>query len=126
MSRDYLTVEDVLEIHADQVERYGGAHGLRDRAGLEAAVARHRSGYYDGLVPEAAALWESLSQNHPFIDGNKRTSFSSANRFLRLNGREITAGHQQAWVFISGAFERREVNFKTLEAWLRANTRERS
>ena len=54
MSRDYLTVEDVLDIHADQIARYGGASGVRDKAGLEAAVARPRSGYEAWLRENSA------------------------------------------------------------------------
>jgi death-on-curing protein len=67
---DYLTVIEVLAIHEDQIERYGGKHGVRDRGLLEAALFRPQTGYYADILEEAAALWESLSQNHPFIDGN--------------------------------------------------------
>jgi death-on-curing protein len=77
---DYLTVVEVLAIHDDQIERYGGASGLRDRGLLEAAIFRPQTGYYADLIEEAAALWESLSQNHPFIDGNKRTASSALSR----------------------------------------------
>jgi death-on-curing protein len=66
---DFLTLADVLAIHDDQIERYGGSHGLRDAGLLEAALFRPQTGYYDGLIEESAALWESLAQNHPFIDG---------------------------------------------------------
>lgn len=123
MSRDYLTVDYVLQIHAEQIERYGGSAGVRYRAGLEAAVARHRSGYYENVIQEAAALWESLSQNHPCVDGNKRTAFSATNRFLGLNDMRITASPDRAYAFISDAFERRQMGFETLEAWLSANTK---
>ena len=74
---DYLTVADVLAIHADQIERYGGSHGLRDEGQLVAALFRPQTGYYADLIAEAAALWESQSQNHPFVDGNKRTAFAA-------------------------------------------------
>ncbi|WP_317135218.1 type II toxin-antitoxin system death-on-curing family toxin [Nguyenibacter vanlangensis] len=72
---DYLTVIEVLAIHDDQIGRYGGATGIRDRGLLEAALFRPQTGYYADLIDEAAALWESLSQNHPFIDGNRRTAW---------------------------------------------------
>ena len=62
---DYLTVVEVLAIHDDQIERYGGASGVRDRGLLEAAIFRPQSGYYADLIEEAAALWESLSQPPP-------------------------------------------------------------
>ena len=83
MSFDYVLVEDILAIHEDQIERYGGAHGIRDPGLLEAALFRPQTGYYDTLIDEAAALWESLSQNHPFVDGNKRTAFAATFVFLR-------------------------------------------
>jgi death-on-curing family protein len=78
----YLTVAEVLAMHADQIERYGGSQGVRDQGLLEAALYRPQTGYYAGLIEEAAALWESLAQNHPFIDGNKRTAFAATYTFL--------------------------------------------
>jgi death on curing protein len=77
---DYVTVAEALAIHADQIERYGGSAGVRDFGLLEAALFRPQTGYYPGLIEEAAALWESLSQNHPFVDGNERTAFAIASR----------------------------------------------
>ena len=61
MSYDYIQIEDVLAIHSDQIERYGGSQGLRDPGLLEAALFRPQTGYYQSLIHEAAALWESLS-----------------------------------------------------------------
>ena len=79
-------------MHADQLERYGGANGVRDHGLLEAALYRPQTGSYGDLVEEAAALWESLSQNHPFIDGNKRTAFAAEYTFLAINRARLTAG----------------------------------
>ena len=126
MSRDYLTRDDVLAIHAEQIERYGGADGLRDSGQLDAAIARPQSGYYADIQQEAAALWESLSQNHPFIDGNKRTAFSATYRFLALNHVDITADHEQAWAFLSEAYETGGMKFAALDQWIRENTGHRS
>jgi len=67
----YLSIIDVVAIHDLQIERFGGADGLRDPGALESALFRPQSGYYKDIIQEAAALWESLSQNHPFVDGNK-------------------------------------------------------
>ena len=61
---DYLTVCEVLEIHKDQIDCYGGMHGLRDLGLLESALSRPRVWYYSDLVQSAAALWESLAQNY--------------------------------------------------------------
>jgi hypothetical protein len=71
---DYLTVAEVLAMHADQIARYGGSHGVRDQGLLDAALYRPQTGYYADLIEEAAALWESLGQNHPFI-GQQAHSF---------------------------------------------------
>jgi death on curing protein len=67
---DFLTLAEVVAIHGDQIERYGGFAGVRDFGLLEAALFRPQTGYYADLIEEAAALWESLAQNHPFTDGN--------------------------------------------------------
>ena len=74
---DYLTVVEVLAMHADQIERYGSTQGVRDQGLLEAALFRPQTGYYADLIEEAGALWESLARNHPFIDVNKRTAFAA-------------------------------------------------
>ena len=79
---DYVTLVEALAIHADQIERYGGLAGVRDQGLLEGALFRPQTGYYPDLIEEAAALWESLSQNHPFVDGNKRTAFAITYTFL--------------------------------------------
>lgn len=70
----YPTVDEVIAVHVRLIAQFGGSLGIRDRGALESAIARPQSGYYANIIQEAAALWESLSQNHPFIDGNKRTA----------------------------------------------------
>ena len=95
---DYLTLPEALAMHADQIERYGGSPGLRDPGLLESALYRPQTGYYADLVEEAAALWESLAQNHPFIDGNKRTAFAATYTFLAINGARLTAFWSSAQV----------------------------
>src|SRR5216117_2653754 len=69
---EYVTTADALFFHKQLIERYGGAPGLRDAGALESALHRPQTGYYDTLVHEAAALLESLVQNHPFVDGFER------------------------------------------------------
>src|SRR5579863_7258100 len=119
---DYLTVAEVLAIHEDQVELYGGSQGVRDLGLLEAALFRPQTGYYSDLIQEAAALWESFSQNHPFIDGNKRTAFAATDVFLRINGIFITADPESAYADLIGLYESGRFTFTELEGWLRANT----
>src|SRR5438046_8124235 len=116
---DYLTVIEVLAIHDNQIERYGGASGIRDRGLLEAALFRPQTGYYADLVEQAAALWESLSQNHPFIDGNKRTAFAATYTFLAINGAGLTATAHETYVFVAALYEGNEISFDKLVPWLR-------
>jgi death on curing protein len=120
--RDYLTLDDVLALHRELINRWGGTHGIRDPGLLEAALYRPQTGYYASLIDEAAALWESLSQNHAFIDGNKRVAFAATFTFLRINGLVITAGDADTEAFVVDLYERREVRFESLRVWLLANT----
>lgn len=118
---DYLTVIEVLSIHDDQIERYGGTPGLRDAGLLEAALFRPQTGHYADLIEEAAALWESLAQNHPFIDGNKRSAFAVTYTFLVINGARLTADADEIYRFISGLYEAGSFKFEHLVRWLRAH-----
>lgn len=122
MTRDYLTVAEVRAMHADLIARYGGASGVRDPGQLEAAVFRPQTGYYPDLIAEAAALWESLSQNHPFIDGNKRTAFAAVYTFLAINGVRITADAEGTWRFLQELYAGGGIRHAALEHWLRLNT----
>lgn len=125
MRRQYLCLSEVVAIHSHQIEVYGGLHGERDRGAIEAAIARPQSGYYHDLVEEAAAFWESLAQNHPFLDGNKRAAFACTVTFLRINGADFAPGKAEVIDFILGLYEQDNFCFAELEPWLRANTRER-
>jgi death-on-curing protein len=115
---DYLTVTEVMAMHADQIERYGGSHGIRDQGLLEAALFRTQTGYYAGLIEEAAALWESLAQNHPFIDGNKRTAFAATYTFLAINGARLTADAEETYAFVAALYEANQFRFDKLVPWL--------
>lgn len=118
---DYLTAIEVLAIHADQINRYGGSAGVRDLGLLEAALFRPQTGYYADLIEEAAALWESLAQNHAFIDGNKRTAFAVSYTFLAINGARIMADAEETYAFIIGLYGSGAFAFDRLTVWLRAN-----
>jgi len=119
---DYLTQVEVLAMHYDQIERYGGSHGVRDMGLLESALFRPQTGYYANLPEEAAALWESLAQNHPFVDCNKRTAFAATYTFLAINGVQLTAKSEDTYRFIAGLYEAGTFNFANLVQWLGANT----
>ncbi len=76
-----ISLEEALAIHAELIEATGGSHGLRDRGGLEAALARPYATFggqdlYPDAVTKAAALLESVVMNHPFVDGNKRAGYT--------------------------------------------------
>ena len=119
---DYLTIIEVLAIHHDQIERYGGAHGVCDFGLLEAALYRPQTAYYKDVIEEAAALWESLSMNHPFVDGNKRVAAAGMITFLAINGCVIKPDALTLYRFIIENLEGRSFSHDRLAAWLRANT----
>ncbi len=122
MTTVYLTAAEVLAIHDDQIERYGGRAGIRDAGQLEAALFRPQTGYYPGIVAEAAALWESLSRNHPVVDGNKRTALAVTVTFLAVNGVALDAPEEAATKFLLPLYDRGAVFFERLDEWLRRNT----
>jgi death-on-curing protein len=93
---DFLSLDDVLLAHKDQIQRYGGDPGVRDSGLLESAVAQPQAmfgGHRLHAFPfeMAAAYLYHIVQNHPFVDGNKRTGAVAALLFLDLNGIEISA-----------------------------------
>ncbi|MET0650274.1 MAG: type II toxin-antitoxin system death-on-curing family toxin [Pyrinomonadaceae bacterium] len=88
---DFLSVEDVLQIHDEQITAYGGTAGVRDQGLLESAVAMPRASFgeaylHEDLAHMAAAYAFHIAQNQPFLDGNKRTGLVAALVFLDLNG----------------------------------------
>lgn len=90
----FLTLAEVVEIHSDQIERYGGRRGIRDIHLLQSALAQPEASFggewlHEDLFEMAAAYAFHLSQNHPFFDGNKRTALASALVFLEMSGVNI-------------------------------------
>ena len=120
MPHDYLTVADVLGVHAVLIQRYGGAPGVRDPGALETALFRPQTGYYDDMVAEAAALLESLAINHPFVDGNKRTAFAAADVFLRINGWRLQRAPLQIHAEMIQMYETGIFDIAHLDPWLRS------
>ena len=115
---EYVTTADALFFHKQLIERYGGATGIRDAGALESALHRPQTGYYETLIHEAAALLESLAQNHPFVDGNKRVAFAVVDVFLRINGHSITADSKAIYDYIIKLFEERTFDMDHLVPWL--------
>lgn len=87
----FLSVDDVLLLHADTIDIDGGSHGIRDHGLLDAAVAMPRQQFggaylHEDMAAMAAAYLYHIAQNHPFVDGNKRAAVMSALVFLKVNG----------------------------------------
>ena len=116
---EYVTTADALFFHKLLIERYGGAPGLRDAGALESALHRPRTGYYDTIVDEAAALLESLVTNHPFVDGNKRVAFAVVDVFLRINGYSITADSKSIYDHMMLLFANHSFDMEHLAPWIR-------
>jgi death on curing protein len=115
----FLTVDEVRAIHQALIDTFGGPPGIRDGGLLESALFRPRTGYYADLAEMAAALFESLLMNHPFVDGNKRVAFFATDVFLRLNGWRIQVDADAAHRFLIGLLERSACDFRHLLHWLR-------
>ena len=119
----YLTIAEVLEMHWHLINEFGGLQGVRDAGLLASAVFRPQIGYYDDLLHQAAAMMESLANNHPFLDGNKRIAFASVDVFLRLNGYLLDVDALEAHQFITGKIASREFRCAVILTWLRSHAR---
>jgi death-on-curing protein len=115
----FLSLDEVLAVHERVVEAFGGSPGVRDRGLLESALYRPQSGYYESLEEMAAALFESLLINHPFVDGNKRVAFFATDVFLRLNGWKLQLDGKRAHAFLIQRFESGTCDFAHLLPWIR-------
>jgi death-on-curing protein len=118
MARIYPTVAETIETHRLLIEEFGGHHGIRDRGLLESAVFRPRTGYYRDIIEEAAALMESLANNHAFIDGNKRIAFAMVDVMLAVNGYVLEVEPLEAHTFITEAMEKNQFRFALIHDWL--------
>jgi death-on-curing protein len=119
----YLTPIEVMLIHRVMIERFGGADGVRDMGALESALFRPQSGYYADTIAEAAALFESLAMNHPFVDGNKRVAFGAVDVFLRINGIRLVAKPMAIHNWMIGHLEKGTFALASIETYLRKYTR---
>jgi death-on-curing protein len=117
---EYVSTADALFFHQQLIERYGGASGIRDAGALESALHRPQTGYYDTLVHEAAALLESLVQNHPFVDGNKRVAFAVVDVFLRINRYAINATSTTIYCHLILLLEEQTFDMEHLVPWLQS------
>lgn len=114
----YPTMAEALALHEKLIERFGGLPGVRDKGLLEAALARPQSGYYETLSLQAAALMQSLAQNHSFIDGNKRVAFALTAIFLRMNNFRLEVDADSGEIFIIEILIKKRAELDTIVKWL--------
>lgn len=120
----YLTLQETLELHEQLIQRFGGSVGVRDMGLLESALLRPQTGYYDTLSLQAAALLQSLIQNHCFIDGNKRVAFAATAIFLRMNGYRLKVEAVSGEVFLIGEVIQNKAPIEDIATWLEAQMSE--
>lgn len=94
---------------------------MRDLGLLESALHRPQTGYYEDVAEMAAALFESLLMNHPFVDGNKRVAFFATDVFLRMNGWKLQVEPESAHSFLIGSLEQGSADFDNLLTWIRTH-----
>jgi death-on-curing protein len=119
----YLTLGEVLQIHHQLINDYGGTHGVRDKGLLESAVFRPQIGYYSSIAEEAWALMESLANNHPFLDGNKRVAFAAAHTFLLINGHDLEVHPLAAYDFMMQSIAKGAFRFGPILKWINDHIR---
>lgn len=123
----YLSEAEILIINEEAVSKYGGLHGVKDRNLLSLAVGRPQMsvGFHDAyrtIFDKAAALMHSIINNHPFLDGNKRTSFFSAILFLEYNGWVVEFKHKEGVKFARKVHDQR-LGIVQISAWLKENSK---
>jgi death-on-curing protein len=96
----FLTLDDIIESHQNQIDTYGGSHGIRDIGLLESAIAQPEASFggqylHADIFEMAAAYLYHLVMNHPFVDGNKRVGLEAALIFLEINNENFNASDQE-------------------------------
>lgn len=123
----YLTGEEVLILHYEVIKATGGSHGLRDLNLFLSIIERPKMAFggeelYPDVYAKAVAYLESLAKFHVFIDGNKRTSWLTAARFLYLNGYDVTPSNKEIENFVLQVIEKK-LDFPTIAAWLKKHSK---
>jgi death on curing protein len=118
-----INLEHVLAIHDELIDRFGGAKGVRDIPILESAIYRAFQTFdgielYPEAVDKAAAIFESIITNHPFVDGNKRTAYVFMRLMLRENKSDINATEDDKYTFVISAASG-ESNYEEIRAWIK-------
>lgn len=123
----YVSLREVLLIHAAAVSRYGGSDGVREIGLIESAISRPRASFgdyeaYPDLFSKAAVLLEGLVKNHGFIDGNKRTAIATTSVFLQKNGRDFAPGQKELVIFVVEVAEG-VCSTDEIAAWLKKHSK---
>lgn len=120
----YIILDDILVIHDNMIELYGGSFfGIRDLGLIQSALARPEASFagedlYPTVIEKAAALFHSLLFNHAFIDGNKRTSIATTARFLYINGYNLIVS-QKEFVAFPLRVENKHLSLEEIASWLK-------
>jgi len=114
----FPTLQETLELHEQLILRFGGSAGVRDMGLLQSALIRPQTGYYDTLSMQAAALLQSLCQNHCFVDGNKRVAFACTAIFLRMNGYRLVVKPDEGESFMIDLVIQRKIAIEEIAGWL--------
>lgn len=113
----FPSLQETLELHEQLILRFGGEKGVRDLGALESALVRPQTGYYDTLSMQAAALFQSLCQNHCFVDGNKRVAFACTAIFLRMNGYRLVLKPEDGEFFVVEQVIKKRLAVEAIAAW---------
>jgi len=117
-----ISLAEAEEIHKILIEQFGGSQGVRDKAGLESALSRpfqtfDNKDLYPDVLSKAASLIESILNNHPFVDGNKRTGYVLLRLFLLNNGYDISATQSEKYEFVMSIASGKS-SFEDIRSWL--------
>ncbi|MDA1316529.1 MAG: type II toxin-antitoxin system death-on-curing family toxin [bacterium] len=126
----YLSIEEIMYIHDNMIQIYGGRSDVHDFTLLHSATERSKATFngkdlYDSLFDKASALIQSLILNHPFDDGNKRTAFTSCAGFLYLNGYELEFTKNEAIAFTLN-IDDHTLSFDKISDWLKVHSKKLS
>jgi death on curing protein len=114
----FPTLQETLELHKQLIQKFGGTDGIRDMGLLESALVRPQTGYYDTLSLQAAALLQSLCQNHCFVDGNKRVAFANTAIFLRMNDYRLEVHPDDGETFLVDRVIQQKIPIEDIATWL--------
>lgn len=118
----FITLEETIIIHQDQIEAFGGTDGIRDRGLLESALAQPQASFggqflHQTIYEQAAAYLYHIVMNHPFLDGNKRTAFAVMDTFIRINGYVLTLTNEEAYELVMQT-ARKQINKDEIKVFL--------